>query len=69
MIQFISSIWNILKDSVVGLIELIISIPSYFTSYRNSLQVINLFNDSIVTNLLIIIVSIGLLIKIKRLII
>ena len=67
MIDFLLSIWDILKTAFLSLIDIIISIPTYINVFSNTVYVVNLFNNSVVANLLIVIISIGVVIKIKRL--
>lgn len=67
MIEFLRSILTIIGDSITSIINLIIDIPYYYDQFKNMVGVVNVFGIGSVTNMLIVIISIGLVIKIKRL--
>lgn len=68
MIQALLTLLRILYDGVISLIQLIIDIPLYYEQFKGFIGVVNIFNMQPVYNMLIVIVSIGLVIKIKRLV-
>lgn len=67
MIAFLRSILTIIGDAISSIINLIIDIPYYYNQFKSMVGVINIFGLASVTNMLIVIISIGLVIKIKRL--
>lgn len=67
MIDFLRTILTIIGDAITSIINLIIDIPYYYNEFKNMVGVVNIFGLAPVTNMIIVIISIGLVIKIKRL--
>lgn len=68
MISILITICKAIYNSIVALLQLIIEIPLYYEQFKNMMGVVNIFNTTPITNILIVLVSIGIVIKIKRLV-
>ena len=68
MINILLTICKAIYNSIVSLLQLIVEIPLYYEQFKDMMGVVNIFNAIPITNILIVLVSIGIVIKIKRLV-
>lgn len=67
MIDFLRSIWDVLTNAVLSMIQIITDIPYYISSFEHMVSVLDIFGASTIYNVFIVVISIGIAIKIKRL--
>ena len=67
MIDFLRSIWDVLTNAILAVINIITDIPLYISSFNHMINILDIFGASTVYNVLIVVISIGVAIKIKRL--
>lgn len=68
MIEFIRQIFSFIVTAIQDVISIIRMIPTYFVTFYGWLDTINLIGNGFITSILVIVISIVIVIKIKRLV-